>query len=714
MASVSVATWDSAGRLVEADPSFQALTAEAGRSAVRGAALVDVLGPRHGAILRAAFQRARDGGETRTVLRSFGPRLAHLSVHVRHEEGDTFTSAITPFEGRASNDDGSVFAEALGANVTEMIVVFDRELRVRAYNPTYAAGVHGMLGRDVELGDSILDVLAPSARDAWKARALRALAGEAAIYDLTAEMVVGATFTYEVSLSPIRREGGVHAVLMISRDVTAERERVRSATHDAELRRSILAAMRDMYVVVDDEGVVLDCRGVPDVPLRVSAEALVGKSFRTLPVTLLPIDRLDAAFEQARTTGESVQLDYDVEVAGAMRHRKAWLRRISPCELIFVVRDVTDERRAAERMAFTTRLASIGTLAASVAHELNNPLQYVRMNVELVLDRLASPHDDELRALLRDAIDGLERAGGIVGGLKTLSRPQSAERAQCDAGRAIAAAAKLAQPSLKQRATLEIDIVDTGTIDLGETQLVQVVLNLVLNARDAFGERPASQNHVRVRTEQKGAELVITVSDDGPGIPPDVLPQIFDAFFTTKPAGQGTGLGLAIASELARTAGGSIEVSSQLGVGATFSVRLPVHAPRSLHPPAAGATGRTPLRILLIDDEPMVLGSLRRSLGHHHTTGVSSVDEALELLRHDTFDVILSDVSMPERTGLDLWDALRAEHPECARRLILMTGGVLPEDPRARALADERRVLHKPFSARTLAHVIEAFASAHR
>ncbi|HSB21170.1 MAG TPA: ATP-binding protein [Anaeromyxobacteraceae bacterium] len=242
------------------------------------------------------------------------------------------------------------------------------------------------------------------------------------------------------------------------------------------------------------------------------------------------------------------------------------------------------------------RLASLGTLAAGVAHEINNPLAYVLTNLEFALSRLAesgAPKED-LEALA-EARDGAARVRDVVRGLRAFSRPGAGRRGPADAGAELQTALRLASNDIRRRARLETSLQPVPRVVSGEHELGQVFLNLLLNAAQAIPEGHAGENVVRVESGTDAAGWArIVVQDSGVGIPPEVQRRIFEPFFTTKPLGTGTGLGLAIAHSVVVAAGGRIEVESEVGKGATFRVLLPPAPVQAAEPETAPITGPGP------------------------------------------------------------------------------------------------------------------------
>jgi signal transduction histidine kinase len=254
-----------------------------------------------------------------------------------------------------------------------------------------------------------------------------------------------------------------------------------------------------------------------------------------------------------------------------------------------------DALRASERRLQTAgRLASVGTLAAGIGHELSNPLAYVVSNLEFAAERLASSEPGDVPEIARavaDALDGAVRMRDVVRGLRRFAGPvPAAERAPQDVAAEIKAAAAIARHQVEARAALVLEL-EPGlpAVVAGPNEIAQVVVNLVVNAAQAIPEGHFLRNRVRVRARSAGGRVVIEVSDTGVGIPPEILERVFDPFFTTK-HGSGTGLGLAICQGIVGAAGGTLGVESAVGRGTTLRVELPA-TPGVPRARAAGGPG---------------------------------------------------------------------------------------------------------------------------
>ena len=385
------------------------------------------------------------------------------------------------------------------------------------------------------------------------------------------------------------------------------------------------------------------------------------------------------------------------------------------------------------RLARSERLASVGTLAAGMAHEINNPLAVV-MGVAWSLRHALHRADEVLadvpgaegaRAELREAAQGLqaldEAAGRIrrvVQDMRRFVQPDRAERQVLDLPEVLDAAARMAAPHLRQSARLHRRYGATPSVQANEGQLVQVFTNLLVNAAQAIGEGDASAHRVELSTltDDQG-RAVVEVRDTGPGISKHDLPRVFDPFFTTKPVGAGTGLGLAVCHGIVTSLGGEITVQSEAGRGATFRVALPPAPPRAAPAgasasPDAGAASRG--RVLVVDDEAQLCEVVRLMLAPRHDV-VAETDPRAALARiaaGEDHDVILCDVMMPDMNGVDFYEALRETRPRSAGRVVFMSGGVLSQ--RAREFIDGAgvEVVQKPFTAQELEALVAARVAA--
>jgi signal transduction histidine kinase/CheY-like chemotaxis protein len=364
-----------------------------------------------------------------------------------------------------------------------------------------------------------------------------------------------------------------------------------------------------------------------------------------------------------------------------------------------------------ERLALSDRMASVGTLAAGVAHEINNPLAYITANLEMIVEEL---HDtgstgsvEHVVAMAREAHEGAERVRRIVRGLKTFSRSDKEQRVAIDLHRVLEQSIAMAFNEIKHHACLEKDFGPAPVVEGDETRLGQVFINLLVNAAQAIPAGQAQSNTIRVviRTDDR-KRAVVEVHDTGPGISPEILSHVFDPFFTTKAVGVGTGLGLSICHGIVAALGGEITVESVLGRGTV--VRVTLAAAPVITAPVAPSTPVEPqpqrrASVLIVDDDPMVRSALQRALKDHDVTTAADGLEALERIRaHPGFHLILCDLMMPDMSGMDLHAQLGRELPRVRERIVFMTGGAFTAQARSflEAVTNER--VEKPFNLATL------------
>ncbi|HUH03093.1 MAG TPA: ATP-binding protein [Kofleriaceae bacterium] len=250
----------------------------------------------------------------------------------------------------------------------------------------------------------------------------------------------------------------------------------------------------------------------------------------------------------------------------------------------------TGELEAAlEKLARADRMSTIGTLSAGIAHEINNPLSYVLGNIEMVREGLGDPdaERDELVKILGEAHEGAERVRRIVGDLRTFSRPPDVGLGPVSVGKAVQVALNLTGAVLRQRAQLVVDIAPSACVMASEGRLVQVLVNLLINAGQAVKDRPRLDHVIGVHARPDGDDrVIIEVTDSGRGIARSVLPRVFDPFFTTKPVGVGTGLGLSICHGIVTGFRGELTLENRAEGGAVARIILPRARPRDLAAPA--------------------------------------------------------------------------------------------------------------------------------
>jgi PAS domain S-box-containing protein len=402
-----------------------------------------------------------------------------------------------------------------------------------------------------------------------------------------------------------------------------------------------------------------------------------------------------------------------------------------PKAILVIDADITGKKTLETQLLVSDRMASVGTLAAGVAHEINNPLAAVMGNLDYIADSLGRMTEgdvasmspamrdawirDEIKSPLDDAVEAAQRVRFIVRDLKIFSRsPNDAARGPVNVETIMESSLRMAWNEIRHRANLVKRYGRVPEVEGNEARLGQVFLNLVVNAAQSLPTGHAEQNEIGVTTRVDGEDVIIEVSDTGAGIPPQIIGRIFDAFFTTKAVGVGTGLGLAICQRIVTDMGGTLTVESELGKGTTFRVSVPI-ARRKGHDvvaptPQLPDTDRRG-RILVIDDEELVLSSVRRILSQEHDVlAMVSAAEALAVCAGgEKFDLILCDLMMPDMTGMDFHRELSLVSPEQAERMIFITGGAFTEKARAFLSETPREHLEKPFYSANLRAIVQRY-----
>jgi PAS domain S-box-containing protein len=505
-----------------------------------------------------------------------------------------------------------------------------------------------------------------------------------------------------------------------------ERRRERAAAERAALEERIAILSRhsnDMMVLADEHQVLVDVNERTCELLGYAREELLGRHASELrdPTT---IGDFEARTAQQRAGGGAIfETRYrrkdgsTFPVEASVRFAEWGGRRFFQG----IIRDITERRRLELQLQLADRMASVGTLAAGVAHEINNPLAYVLANVDYALAELGGAEHDaaEVRRALGEARDGAVRVREIVRDLKAFSRGRDEERERVDVRRVLQSAVALAQNEIRHRARLSMELLDVPPVLGSEHRLGQVFLNLLINAAQAIPEGAADANLVNAVTSVgDDGRVAVEITDTGVGIPEEILPRIFDPFFTTKPVGVGTGLGLSIVHGIVSGLGGEIRVRSEPGQGSIFTVLLPPAPPEA---PAAAPAPGPPARdlpggtadVLVVDDEPLVGRAVSRILSPpHRVTLVAGGAEALARLSDGRYDVVLCDLMMPGMSGMDLYDRLERTRPEVARRVVFLTGGAFTDAAREFLARVPNARLEKPFEPAVLRAAVAAVLAA--
>ncbi|MBI4867427.1 MAG: response regulator [Candidatus Wallbacteria bacterium] len=442
-------------------------------------------------------------------------------------------------------------------------------------------------------------------------------------------------------------------------------------------------SLQNCLLLLDEAGGIVRLNPVAEELLGLQLKGAKGRSYRDLglpePLVAAVCRCLIGGEPEAVLAefpgpgGQGVWLDVRLtawaEPAGAARHG-----------VLFNGIDVTAAHALQTAWVRSSKLASLGTMAAALAHEINNPLTVVLGTLDVLLAEVEASQP-ELAATLRRIERGSWQCVEIVRTFLKVSRTQPVGARPVLLGEIVNDLLTLLG---KQLATASIDVAlelhtDLPAVSADPTHVQQVLLNLILNARDAM----PTGGRLVVRSRPEPSSVVLEVQDSGSGIPEDVMKRIFDPFFTTKPSGRGTGLGLSICKSLIEEHRGQIWVSSKLGAGSTFSIRL-MRSDAAADDPAASSgrrqrPDRVDLRILAIDDEPDILHVLKTYLTRAgcSVSGFTSGAEALERLVPGQYDLALLDLQMPKMNGREVRRRLRGIDP--ALPVVFVTGTLLQD-----------------------------------
>lgn len=438
--------------------------------------------------------------------------------------------------------------------------------------------------------------------------------------------------------------------------------------------------------------------GGPSYPLEFLAEVASGKS-------------LHREIQATRKDGSALEIEL---------HGIPMQYRGEP-HVLTIARDVTEKKRSAEELTRQReslyqreKLAALGSLLAGVAHELNNPLSVVVARAVLLEER----GDASTQAAATKIREAAERCARIVRTFLAMARQQRPERGPVAMNDVVTAALDLAAYAVRTSSIdVSLDLADDiPLVHADPDQLHQVLLNLIINAQQSLQEHPGARRiRIESRFDAAARTVRVSVADNGPGIPPQVRARLFEPYFTTKPVGVGTGVGLAVSLGIAEAHGGTLTVDCPPAGGAVFTVSIPVTASDNTVPaPAAPVADDGPRKtVLVVDDEPEIRDMIAEILGpQHRVVTATSGREALARIGAGHYDVVLTDVRMPDVDGRALYEQIAQRWPRLADRVAFVTGDTLTSTLSDFVKASGRPVLEKPFLPAEVRRVVAELAQA--
>jgi len=502
------------------------------------------------------------------------------------------------------------------------------------------------------------------------------------------------------------------------------------ALENARFFQAVSRSQREWEATVD---AMQDCVSVHDMTGKViRANLALARKLKTTPHKIIgkycseiynaqdsgsPPCRHRRSLQPDSLTVEEVELP---QIGGTFQISVSpWYDKTNrPAGSIHVAKDVSNEKLLQQQLIQSEKLSAIGELISGIAHELNNPLTGVMGYSQLL--QLRKDLDERAKDSLLKINNLALRCQKIVQNLLSFARKQKPERILSDVNEIIERTIELRNYELQvNNIEIERDLDRHLPKTIADAhQLQQVFLNLITNAEQAMLEAHGrGKLAIRSRTDDSAGRIIVEVADDGPGIPETQLSKIFDPFFTTKEVGKGTGLGLSLSYGIIKEHDGNIYVRSRAGEGASFFIELPViavvqdeshMAAQKINKEAQFEAEIRDKRILVVDDEKYILDFFSEVFRMYptHVDTASNGQVAIERLRLNQYDLIITDFKMPKVSGRDLFTWVQRERPQLARRMIFVTGDTVSVETRTFFEDGSRRYLAKPFKIEEIKEVI--------
>ncbi|GAB4413229.1 MAG: hypothetical protein OHK0032_09290 [Thermodesulfovibrionales bacterium] len=495
--------------------------------------------------------------------------------------------------------------------------------------------------------------------------------------------------------------------------------------------RLIYDTIRDYILLTDKDLTVLEANRCFIEDMRLEESRVIGR-------VLCHIFGIEDSSKECPAEAAYRRMDYATAVSGDFCPVKRAIRDMSPVEMelkigekiyqwrsfpyrgeaegnemaVVYIKDITEQRLLMQRLIQSDKLSSIGELVSGVAHELNNPLTSIMGFSELLLGEAI---DEKAKKRVGSIYESSQRCKRIIDNLLTFARVQKPERTYEDLNSLITKTVELKLYELRVNdIDVELDLDPSLPRTMADGyQLQQVFLNLLNNAQHAIKDKGV-RGKITIRSRCENNRIVLSFSDSGTGIPENIISRIFDPFFTTKDVGKGTGLGLSISYGIIKEHGGSINVISRQGEGATFIIDLPVIGASdkdyqaTSEPAVHDAEAAGGLSALILDDEPAILDVLNEVLigeGFHVET-MMDARKAVERLRERDFDLIISDIRMPDMDGKQFYREIKAMKPYLVRKIIFISGDTVSRETQDFLNVIGNYYLKKPFEIKSLRELI--------
>ena len=600
----------------------------------------------------------------------------------------------------------------------EGIVTHDNDFKIRLINPAAAE----ILGVDAEqtIGRSLLDFIPETRREMVKSRAENLQSSDEQMFEFDNQVMRRANGTeFPASGNYVRTLTATDSLVTVKfRDMSDFQN---SQTKQREYA-AILEQISDAVLVCDMEGRVRSCNESAEALLGVCERDLSGQQVRDV-LSTDPQQWEDDRQKMMQTDLVVAQRSF-LSPEGkehVLEQRRSLIRddEGTAVEILLFLIDITERVRDETKERRNQRLESMGTLTGGIAHDLNNVLTPIVMSAKLLKRGSKTPE-----RLVDNIITSADRGGRMIKKLLAFAGGGDGERTRLDLRDLLSELEEILSHTLPQTIDLQVTIPkELRNVDADGTELSQVIMNLAINARDAMpdgGRLEISIENFDIDSSRAdrsdyltaGPHVLLTVADNGHGIPKEIIDRIFDPFFTTKVQDKGTGLGLATTLGIIRSYDGDITVYSEPGVGTKFSIYLPssdlsaaITEPDDEEELPVGH-GET---ILVVDDEQLILETAQETLetNQYKVIIASSGSEGVAIYQsqREQIDLVLLDMMMPGMDGLETKNAIRSMNPSAR---IIATSGLRRPDQEDGKMKDFDRFLSKPYTDEQLLRLIRS------
>jgi PAS domain S-box-containing protein len=563
------------------------------------------------------------------------------------------------------------------------IITIDRDGKVVSWSKA-AEKIFGWSEQEAE--GSVVPFVSSEKMEGFKRLVDQAFAGKR-LKDVEIERTHrnGKKMILRLSTAPITDvDGNVVSVLSLLSDITSRKHLEYEFEHQRQVFQNLFENSPEAIVILDSQDRVTDVNAAFTQVFQYPGEEIIGSRINDL---IVPEDRK----EEARKLSQQAESNQVVEYETVRVKRDGTPVEVTILGYPIIVggeqigvfgiyRDITLQRSTERQLVQAQKMETVGRLAGGVAHDFNNMLAVILGYSELLLDKVEK--DSPMHGQLEEIQEAAERSAALTRQLLAFARKQAVQPQLLDINRSLESMLSMLKRLIGENIQLIWQPGDVSkSVSIDPSQLDQILINLCVNASEAIDD----VGHITIETSETelddiyceahvdcspGSYIRLTVSDDGSGMDRETMDQVFEPFFTTKPSGEGTGLGLPTIYGIVNQNGGSIHVYSERGLGTTFAVYLPAKVSGKSSTRSHAKKPVSPFKdtlILLVDDDRMVRELTNHMLGKlgYEVIMASSPQEAIEIGRtRSDFNLLLTDVIMPEMNGRDLYDTLRETHPD--------------------------------------------------